>query len=70
MIDDSKVAIGAHPTAIPALIGLSRKDTIAEKRNVETALANLVVCNPNKVSVVIARSSYSYQTQLEFLCHL
>ncbi|OIW02731.1 hypothetical protein TanjilG_29507 [Lupinus angustifolius] len=52
MVDDFKLQIGARPRAIPALVGLLREGTTIGKRDAATALFNLAIYNPNKVSIV------------------
>ncbi|KAE8688472.1 putative LOB domain-containing protein [Hibiscus syriacus] len=54
MIDDFKVAIGAHARAIPALIGLLREGTMTGKRDAATALSHLALQGTNKANIVVA----------------
>lgn len=54
MIDDFKVAIGARPRAIPALVGLLKEGAPTGKRDSATALFNLAVYNANKANVVVS----------------
>ncbi|XXG44360.1 hypothetical protein AAC387_Pa01g4190 [Persea americana] len=54
MIDECKLMIGAHPLAIPALVGLLKEGTSVGKRDASMALYNLAIYNANKVSIVAA----------------
>ncbi|XP_047154277.1 U-box domain-containing protein 1-like [Vigna umbellata] len=54
MVDELKVHIGGRPRAIPALVGLLKEGTSIGKKDAASALFNLAVYNPNKVSAVKA----------------
>ncbi|XP_039057328.1 U-box domain-containing protein 1-like [Hibiscus syriacus] len=54
MIDDFKVAIGAHARAILALVGLLREGTTTGKRDAATALSNLALYRANKANIVVS----------------
>ncbi|KAG5053121.1 hypothetical protein JHK87_005319 [Glycine soja] len=56
MVDECKVQIGGRPRAIPALVELLKEGTPIGKRDAASALFNLAVYNPNKVSVVKAEA--------------
>ncbi|RHN71567.1 putative aminoacyltransferase, E1 ubiquitin-activating enzyme [Medicago truncatula] len=52
MIGDCKVQIGVSSKALSALVGILKESAPIGKIDAATALFNLVVYNPNKVSIV------------------
>ncbi|KAK6122017.1 hypothetical protein DH2020_044235 [Rehmannia glutinosa] len=54
IIDEYKIIIGAHPTAIPALVELLGEGTTAGKRDAAIALFNLAVFNVNREKIILA----------------
>uniref|UniRef100_A0A7N0RJQ9 RING-type E3 ubiquitin transferase n=1 Tax=Kalanchoe fedtschenkoi TaxID=63787 RepID=A0A7N0RJQ9_KALFE len=54
LIDETKIAFGAHPRAITALVELIKEGNTPGKRDAAMALLNLVAYNANKAAAVVA----------------
>jgi len=68
MIGDCKVQIGVSSKAMSAIVGILKESAPIGKIDAATALFNLLVYNPNKVSIV--KSLLLTRVQRQILFHL